>query len=99
MWVELFNVAGYTSAGQPAEPPEQVTVWRGCTPGRRHGMSWTADRDKAQWFADRPGYASRGRVYVHRASGYELLAYISDRNESEYVIDPQYLAGGVVHPA
>jgi hypothetical protein len=53
-WILMFRTAGYCSSppGLPA-PTSPTTVYRGCTPGRRRGMSWTTDLDQARWFARR----------------------------------------------
>lgn len=95
MWVALFGDAGYTHDGLPADrPASPVELYRGCHHERRFGMSWTTDRDRAQWFADRNLGAGTGHVYLHRAEPVELLAYIHDeagRGEAEYVIDPAWL--------
>ncbi|MGW0158473.1 hypothetical protein ACWDUN_04025 [Mycobacterium sp. NPDC003323] len=99
IWVELFEEAGFTHDGQPADRPEQpVTLYRGCHPGRRFGMSWTTDTGQARWFAQRDLGQGVGDVYTVSADPSWLLAYIGDehRQESEYVIDPAYLNDGVV---
>jgi hypothetical protein len=90
-WRDLFEQAGYTHDGQPAKRPTRpVTVYRGCHHDRRFGMSWTADLDRAQWFADRDLGHGTGQVYVFDAPPAALLAFIdaSGRHEREYVLDP-----------
>jgi hypothetical protein len=53
-WLELFEVAGYTEDGEPADrPAEPVRLWRGSEHRYRRRFSWTADRDRAEWFANR----------------------------------------------
>ena len=89
-WVELFEEAGYTVDGQPAQRPEApVTVYRGCHPARRFGMSWTTDLERAQWFADRDLGRGVGAVYEATVPTGWLLAYIhgSQRGEAEFVVD------------
>lgn len=89
-WLELFREAGYHDHdGNPVERPDiAVTVWRGASPDERkrgYGMSWSTDRDKAQWFADRfPG----GVLFEAIASPSKILAdYRHDeRSESELVV-------------
>jgi hypothetical protein len=53
-WIAFFRRAGFCSSppGLPA-PSEPLTVYRGCTAGRRRGMAWTTDLDQARWFARR----------------------------------------------
>jgi hypothetical protein len=98
-WVDWFETAGYTHDGQPSpRPVEPVTLYRGCAPERRFGMSWTTDLDRAGWFASRDLGHGTGNVYVYHAEPFALLAYIheSGRHEAEHVIDPFYLSDDVV---
>jgi hypothetical protein len=91
-WVELFEEAGYTEDEKPAPRPRQaVTVYRGCSTDRRHGMSWTTDIERARWFADRDLGHGTGLIYVFNAPPESLLAFIHDssRGEAEYVINPE----------
>ncbi len=102
MWVDLFDEAGYTVDGQSAPRPTQpVTLYRGCHHDRRFGMSWTADLERARWFADRDLGLGPGLVYVTTADPKSLLAFIGDghRRESEYVVDPTYLNDDVIAKA
>jgi hypothetical protein len=73
-----------------AKLPQRLTVYRGSAHVRpRRGLSWTLDRDRAEWFARR--FATRGgrpRVIsgvVHRS---RVLAYFTARDESEIVALP-----------
>lgn len=96
VWIQLFDEAGYTHDGLPADRPSQpVTVYRGCSPEARFGMSWTTDLDLARRFASGQlwAYPIPGDVYVFTAAPVSLLAFIheSDRKESEYVIEPDCL--------
>lgn len=98
-WRDLFERAGYTHEGRPApRPSAPVTVYRGCHHKRRFGMAWTADLERAQWFADPERREGAKHVYVHRADPWELLAFINEsgRHEAEYVIDPEYLNDSTV---
>ena len=55
-WRELFKAAGTIVDGQPAPRPETpLTLWRGASAERRLGWAWTADRARAEWFANRSG--------------------------------------------
>ncbi|PLV44661.1 hypothetical protein X011_26390 [Mycobacterium tuberculosis variant microti OV254] len=91
VWDELFRTAGYTEDGRPAAPPTgPVTVYRGCTPSGREGMSWTSDLTVARRFAHgQLRGRGVGHVYALDAKPDRVLAYIHEigRLESEYVID------------
>jgi hypothetical protein len=55
-WLALFQAAGFTIDGKPAERPAgPLTLYRGCTRGRVRGLAWTTDREMAGWFARRYG--------------------------------------------
>jgi hypothetical protein len=99
IWAELFRTAGYTHDGQPATPPtEPITVYRGCTPDGREGISWTSDLAVARSFAhDQLRGRAVGHVYAFDAPPDALLAYIHEtgRQESEYVIDNAFLKDAV----
>lgn len=90
-WRDAFDQAGWLSDDDSAQPTEPLTLYRGATPEHQYGMSWTADPERARWFAKRfssphsPGYIYR-RTFAPR----EILARFTGRNEDEYVvwIDP-----------
>lgn len=102
-WVQLFEEVGYlhNSKRAPKErPTEPLTLYRGATRDRQMGLSWTADLERAIWFAQR----------FHEASGFEsayvyeavvmpdaLLAYFNEaRGEEEYVVDTSLVDPGDV---
>jgi len=67
--------------------PERITLYRGVSRGRKEkGMSWTDDRQKAEWFADRFG---KGYLLTMTADKKDVLAYFSRRGESEYLVYPK----------
>ena len=72
--------------------PEFINAYRGCFDADDvMAYSWTLDRGKAEWFARRKrmmGTPVVAKVNVHKSF---VLAYFSDRNESEVVLD--YNAG------
>lgn len=98
VWLKLFGVAGYTVDGRPAaRPTEPMRLYRGCTSGRTRQMSWTTDRDKAKWFADRFGqFADGGRVrhaYVYQTDCppgalLGLPGTMGREDEHEVIINP-----------
>lgn len=71
--------------------PESFPAYRGFIGQRGKGLSWTTDREKAVWFAER--FACLEHLGKPRlASGHvvkkDVLAYFTRREESEIVIDP-----------
>ena len=71
--------------------PDTLTVYRGVSPGRvENGLSWTANKEKALWFAKR--FRSRGRNGVLLSGTVrkkDVLAYLNRRSEDELVIYPK----------
>jgi hypothetical protein len=99
VWVDWFENAGYTHDGRRSpRPAEPLTLYRGCAPERRFGMSWTTHLDRARWFADRDLGHGKGKVYVYDTDPMALLAFIDEpgRHEAEYVVDPWFLSDDVV---
>lgn len=89
-WIDLFEPIGYRHNTEPATPPSEVVLYRG---GMHVGrMSWTADRELAEWFRDRyPG----GQLWTATVGADALLAFYDGvrdggggAGETEYVIDP-----------
>ena len=52
-------------------------------------LSWTLDRQTAEWFAHR--FGENGTVYEAQIDKKHIYAYFSGRNESEVIVDPSYL--------
>ncbi len=95
-WRDLFDLAGYTVDSVPSKrPTTPLTLYRGAVPEHRDGWSWTDDIQLAQWFAERPHNAGRGRIWTAVVEPSRLLARIITEGrdgESEYVLDPSGLA-------
>jgi len=90
----MFTAAGYTADGRPApHPTSPVELWRGSVPARRADWSWTARRTVAEGYATGTGAhrPTTGRLYRTLAPASALLAYNSNRDEDEYVIDTRGL--------
>ena len=69
-----------------------VTVYRGVTSMNAKNvkaLSWTLDRDTAEWFAHR--FGENGTVYEAQIQKQHIYAYFSGRNEDEVIVDPKYL--------
>ena len=71
---------------------DPVTVYRGVTSYNAKNikaLSWTLDRDTAEWFAHR--FGEEGTVYEAQIQKEHILAFFNGRNESEVVVDSKYL--------
>ena len=72
------------------ELPEELTVWKGVSPGRvSMGLSWTDDKEKAGWFKERfEGMSGEeGLLLEAKINKKDVLAYFNTRGEKELVVD------------
>jgi hypothetical protein len=63
------------------------TVYRGCSPRNRKGLSWTTDLDKAVWFSRRLGPESPEVWSLELEEG-DAFIFLNGRRESEVVLNP-----------
>jgi hypothetical protein len=69
-----------------ASKPASFPIWRGLGfRGRPQGLSWTIDRDKAVWFAQRFGGGRAGRLVHAQVERSHVHAFFQGRKESEIV--------------
>lgn len=66
--------------------PEKIVAYRG-TEKNHHGLSWTLDKKRAEFFSRR--YTKNGFVLEATIDKSNVLAYFSGRNESEIVVVPK----------
>jgi hypothetical protein len=64
--------------------PDVVTAHRGHQGKNKNGLSYTLDKDKAKWFANR--WKQRGKVDTIQIPKSKIIAYFSVRNESEIIV-------------
>lgn len=77
---------------QYQELEDPVTIYRGVTSYNAkniRALSWTLDRDTAEWFAHR--FGEEGSVYEAQIQKSHILAFFGGRNESEVIVDPKHL--------
>jgi|SRR5579871_2317491 len=68
-----------------AKLPEKLTIYRGYQPGKNaHGISYTLDKAKAEWFAKR--FSQNGKVKTKTVAKSEIFAYLGGRNEREVIV-------------
>jgi hypothetical protein len=71
------------------------TLYRGsCAPDKMgSGMSWTLNREQAEWFAQRFNQGGKRDMYLHTATvkRKDVIAYLTVRNENEIVVMPENL--------
>lgn len=75
--------------------PDTFTVFRGAQSGVNElGLSWTTDRDKAEWFARRFASIKEDTVpvvLVGEVNKSDVVACFVSRNESEVVVTDEYV--------
>ena len=82
-----------------AELDAVVTVYWGThsdKPNSEQALSWTLNRDTAQWFANR--YGKDGTLYEAKIEKEHIHALFLRREESEVILDPKYLTEVVQVP-
>lgn len=69
--------------------PNEITLYRGVSVGREQkGLSWTADRKTAEFFANRYG---EGYVLEHTFKKEDIYCYLNTRGEDEYVCNTSFM--------
>jgi len=93
-WYNLIESYGVAMTEEDAEVyknlPDQVTVYRGCSPLNEEGFSWSLDKEKAQWFATRFS-RNNSKVLEVTVPKSEVIAYLGGRGESEILLYPDNL--------
>jgi hypothetical protein len=71
--------------------PEEVTIYRGCTKGlNENGISWTLNKEKAQWFSTRLLRKGATPIVLERTvPKSDIIALFNGRNEFEVVYIPK----------
>ena len=65
--------------------PDEITIFRGGMDDK--GFSWTLDKDRACWFANR--WNQDQEVFEKTINKSDALAYLNGRNESEIIYVPE----------
>jgi hypothetical protein len=87
-WRWLFDVAGFTIDGKPADrPAEPMRLYRGSVPERRDDWSWSKDIKVALKFAAGVRGRPPGRLWVCTVPPSRMLAVNTGRDEDEIVSD------------
>lgn len=99
-FVRLFRKCDPASLMEPDEYafyqnlPDTLEIYRGVRKDSKkvEGMSWSTNKETAEWFADRFSMKrAGGDVYRAIIDKRDILAYFSGRNEDEIVVDTKGL--------
>lgn len=64
----------------------EVTIYRGCQKGiNEDGLSWTLDKSKAEFFANR--FGKKGIILERTVSKNDIVAVLTGRGESEVICE------------
>jgi hypothetical protein len=64
----------------------QVTIYRGCQKGlNEDGLSWTLDKSKAKFFANR--FGKKGIILERKVPKSDIMAVLLGRGESEVICE------------
>jgi hypothetical protein len=88
-------------AGDSLRPGRTLTIYRGIAgvgaDRRPKGMSWTTNREQAEWFANRFGLPNP-EVIEGRIGSRSVLAYTEGRQEQEVICFPRAVSIIERHP-
>jgi hypothetical protein len=63
---------------------DEVTIYRGCQKGlNENGLSWTLDKSKAEFFANR--FGKKGIILERKIPKSEIVALLTVRGETEVI--------------
>lgn len=68
---------------------DEISVWRGCVEANINGWSWTLDRERARFFAERFAPDGKPLIVEAKVRKRDVLAYFPRRGEEELVVHPQ----------
>ena len=67
--------------------PSKFTIYRGCSYENENGISWTLDKDKAEFFANRCStFGRKGKVIYREIDKKNTVALLLGRNEQEIIV-------------
>lgn len=67
---------------------DMVTIYRGVRVNNYKGLSWTINKQRAEWFAKRFGInGEKGYVFTGQIKKKDIIAFFDSRNEEEAVCD------------
>lgn len=71
--------------------PRGCSCWSPSRIGWVKALSWTLNREVAEWFAHR--FGQNGTVYEAQVKKENIYAVFLGRNEEEVIVDPERLMG------
>jgi len=94
MWSDLFEACDNESLYKLGDPVTfaSTTVYRGSVMGIKRSLSWSADRQKAKWYAERwQDPVGGGEIYEVDITKRDVLVYLEQSREAEIIVDPLFI--------
>ncbi len=78
----------------------QATVYRGATIGSARSLSWSPDRTRALWYADRwkDPELGGGKLFEVDITASDFLVYLTDKHEKEIILTPDFVETAAIRP-
>jgi hypothetical protein len=94
-WSAFFRRCNKQKLYDRGEPLSfsQATVYRGATIGSARSLSWSPDRKRALWYAERwkdPDLGG-GKLFQVEIAAADLLVYLTDKHEEEIILTPDFI--------
>ncbi len=94
VWLSLFNsdrpyrkqMMTKNERERLADMDDVITIYRGCLPKYKDGISWTKSITKAKMFSTR--FFQKGKVFTATCNKSDVIAYKVSRSEQEIIINP-----------
>ena len=89
LWAVMWQRHDFlTDDADVSRPDQPMTLWRGASPERANGLAWTADKERAEWFANRTNTTAEPTAFVWStvAAPDMIRGRLVGRNEDEYVV-------------
>ncbi len=100
VWHNLFEACDTTRLYSLGDPVTftSATVYAGSVSGFKRSLSWTPDRQRAEWFAERWKDPSRGggELYEVDITKANILVYLKHRHEEELILTPEFIKSAVI---
>lgn len=95
VWNNLFETCDTTKLYKLGDPITVVPgkVYRGSVSGFKRSLSWTPDKQRAEWFAERWQDQSLGggKLYELNISKTNILIYVKHQPEEEIILAPEFI--------
>ena len=101
-WKEFFALVDRDLILQLGEPLSftSATLYRGSVIGTSRALSWSPDYENASQFADRckDPTLGGGQLFEVDVTEAHALVYLTDKNDREIILDPEFINSAEIRP-